>query len=279
MSIFDQIVGQELAGRAWEQLQKMFSGTDNKKIQQLLTLKPIEVYETKTTFNVDDADIRVNIKSYLENVIDSRNNIKKRWFSAGFGTEENLYYNFHVVINSFIDYPNMQKYLQKNFVNHPFNFKKGRYKLLIKDVDIKEQGGKLLSSLILEGTIKFAFLSFRAKAIFFIEGSPYFESQEKIVRVRDVSYTLQTKNFLLRILDKYYHSSFKDFLSKWLFINVEESLFKARILAQEEMNKRQQTNNFMFNSVLKDLSIERIIVKEQEVEAVFFAQGRLRLAR
>lgn len=279
MSILDQILNQDLAVRAWEQLQKVFSGTENKKIQQLLALKPIEVYETKTVINIDTADIDVNIKSYLENIIENRNNIKKRWFNAGFGTEENLFYNFHVVINGHIDYPNIKKYLQHNYVNQPFNFKKNRYNLLIKDVDIKEQAGKLLSSLIVEGTIKFAFFSFKAKAVFFVDGVPYYESSDKTIRVKEVNYTLDTKNLLLRILDKYYHNSFKAFLSRWMSINVEESLFKARMLAQEEMNKRQEVTNFMFNSVLKDLSIERILVKEQEVEAVFFSQGKLRLAR
>lgn len=279
MAIFDQIISRELAGRAWEQLQKMFSGTDNQKIKQLLALKPIEVYETQTTLNIDDAEVNVNIKSYLENVIDNRNNIKRRWFSSGFGTEENLFYNFHVVINGHIDYPNVQRYLQKNFVNQPFNFKKGRYKLLIKDIDIKERAGKIFSALILEGIIHFWFLKFRAKVIFFVDGVPYYDAELKTIRVKDVTYSLDTKNFLLRALDKYYHNSFKAFLTKWLHVNVEASLFKARVLAQEEMNKRQQTNNFMFNSVLKDLNIERIIVKEQEIEAVFFAQGKLRLAK
>ena len=281
MSVIDQILSREVTQKAWEQLQKMlFGGTDRKQLKQLIDLKPIEIYETKSTVEIDGAEIGIGIKSYLENLIEKRKNIKRNWLSLAFGNvQENFSYGFHVVVNSTIDYPNANIYLKNNYVNDPFNFNNGRYELIVKDVEVKEKEKDLVANLSLEGAIKIGFLRIKTKGILNMVGKPYYQSTDKTIRMKDLKYAFKSKNILLKLLDKYYHFRFQKFLEELIVIPIDEALFKAKILAQEEINKYQQDPKLVFNGLLEDLALERISIEERTLNAVFFAQGNLRLTR
>ncbi len=279
MSVLNQLLSKEIAEKAWEQLQKMLFPSDRKQIKQLISLKPIEIYETKSSFNIDGADIQVGIKSYLENILENRKNIRKKWLGLAFGTQESLTYGFHVVVNSAIDYPNAKIYLQNNYVDNPFNFNNDRYQLTIKDVDIKEKEKELSTDLSLEGSINIWFLKIRTKGILNVIGNPYYQTKDKTIRMKDLKYTFKSKNLVLKLLDKYYHKRFLSFLKDLIIIPIDEALFKAKILAQEEMNHHQKESRFVFNGILNDLELERLKVEERTIKAVFLAQGNLRLAK
>jgi hypothetical protein len=70
MTIFERVLGGNIFYDFWTQVQHyLFS---EKRLVQLLTLKPIEIYKTETELEIDEAKIKLYIKSTLENLVQRR---------------------------------------------------------------------------------------------------------------------------------------------------------------------------------------------------------------
>lgn len=280
MASFNKYLGREVVGRAWQQIQKSLVSDDG-RLSQLFSLKPIDLYDTNTSFQVGGATVKMEIKSYLENLLRKRVKSGNRiWPFGKWGTQESLKYRFNVVVNGRMDYRNIEIWVENNFKDKQFSFRNGRYHLKLKDVkQIGEREGKLFFELDLLGSIRFWFFRIRLKSRLTFELRPVYDHKRYLIRVKDLDYRFTTANILLKLLNRYYYEDFKRFLEEIIEISIKEDLFTARILAQEEMNKYQRDEKLIFNGFLNDLELERIQVEKRGIEAVFHAQGNIQLTR
>ncbi|MCP4124276.1 MAG: DUF4403 family protein [Bacteroidetes bacterium] len=278
MASFNKYLSREVIGRSWQQIQKSLISDDG-RLKQLFTLKPIDLYDTNTSFDVSGATVKMEIKSYLENILKKRVKSGGMW-PFNIGTQEANRYKFNVVVNGKMDYPNIETWVRNNFKNQLYSFHNGRYHLKLRDVKrITQRDKKLVFELDLFGSIKLWFFRIKQKSTLSFELTPLYDHKEYMVRVKDLDYRLTTPNILLKIFDKYYHDEFQKFLEEVIEISIKEDLFTARILAQEEMNRHQKGERHIFNGFLNDLELERINVEKRGLEAVFLAQGNIQLTR
>lgn len=275
MASQNKYLGREVVGRAWHQLQKSLISEDG-RLRQLFSLKPIELYDTNLSFDASGATVKMEIRSYLENMLKKRLDSGGGFWPFNLGARESFTYKFHVVVNGRMDYANLETWVRNNFKEKLYSFHDGRYHLKMRDVrQIFQRNGKLVFELDLFGSIKLWFLRIRLKSMLTFELSPVYDQKANVIRVKDLDYRFQTPNILLRLLDRRYHEEFREFLEEVIDIPLREELFTARMLAQEEMNRYQKDNKFMFNAYLSDLELERITVEKRGIEAVFFAQGNM----
>jgi hypothetical protein len=280
MASFNKYLSREVIGRAWQQIQQSLVSDDG-RLNQLFSLKPIDLYDANTSFQLNGATVKMEIRSYLENILKKRVKAGSRiWPFGKWGTQDAMKYKFNVVVNGKMDYRNIEIWVENNFKDKLFSFKNGRYHLKLKDVrQIGERDGKLFFELDLIGSIKFWFFRIRLKSRLAFELSPVYDHKKYIIRVKDLDYHFNTANILLKLFDRHYHDEFQGFLEKIIEISIKEDLFTARILAQEEMNKYQRSEKLIFNGYLNDLELERIQVEKRGIEAVFHAQGNIQLTR
>ena len=67
MAIFESILGHNVFYEFWKQVQEyLFSKS---RIFQLVTFKPIEIYNEKIELEVDTAKIKLHIRSSIENLM------------------------------------------------------------------------------------------------------------------------------------------------------------------------------------------------------------------
>ena len=70
MAFFEQVLGGNIFYDFWKQLrQYIFS---EKRLIQLITLQPIEIYKADTEMEIDNAKIKLHIKSTIENLMQRR---------------------------------------------------------------------------------------------------------------------------------------------------------------------------------------------------------------
>ncbi len=280
MASYDKYIGREVVSRAWQQIQKSLISEDG-RLRQLFSLKPIDLYDTKTSLDVNGATVKMEIKSYLENLIQKQ--AKKGlqiWPFNNWTDQSSSHYKFNVVVNGKMDYKNVETWVRNTFNNQPYTFDDGRYLLQLRDViSISEANRKLQLKLDLQGSIRFWKFRFKAKSKLNILVDPIYDANANIIRMTDMDYQFETSNILLKFLDRYYHKEFKEFLIEEIEISIKEDLFTARILAQEEMNKFQGNQNLLFNGYLSDLALERFEVQKKGIEAVFLAQGNIQFNR
>jgi len=278
MASFNKYLSREVIGRSWQQIRKALISDDG-RLKQLFTLKPIDLFDTNTSFEVSGATVKMEIKSYLENIIRKRVKSGSKW-PFNWGSQSASSYKFNVVVNGKIDYQNMEVWVRNNFKDELYSFHNGRYHLKLRDVkSITQRDKKLVFELDLFGSIRIWFLCIKQKSTLTFELAPLYDHKEYIVRVKDLDYKLETPNILLKIFDKYYHDEFQKFLEEEIEISIKEDLFTARILAQEEMNRHQKGEKLIFNGFLNDLELERINVEKRGLEAVFLAQGKIQMTR
>ena len=272
-------LSEKIASRAWAQVQKM-ALADNKQMRQLVSLKPIEIYDSNSSIVIDDARVDFKIKTYLENMIQKRINSEKRWYNIGsWGSAESLRYNFNVVINSSMDYENANVYLNNNFSAQCFVFDGGRYRLTPIAFEVSEARKKLHVESALTGSVRLGPFRFATKGRMICEFTPVYDAKLKVIKVKQLDYQIRTRNLVLKLLDRIYHLPFKDFLEEIIELPVEELMFSAKIKAQEEINKHQQNPRYIFNGVLNDVELERINLTEEEINAVFLINGNMLLTR
>ena len=279
MASFNKYLSREVIGRAWQQILKALV-SDEGRLKQLFTLKPIELYDGNTSFKVSDATIKMEIKSYLENIIKKRVKSGGSFLPFNWGTQKANTYKFNVVVHGKMDYENIEIWVRNNFKDELYSFHDGRYHLKLRDVKrISRQDNKLLFELDLVGSIRIWFLRIKQKSTLTIELNPVYDPKDYIIRVKDLDYEFNTANILLKVFDKYYHEEFLEFLEEVIEIPIKEDLFAARILAQEEMNRHQKEGKLSLNGFLNDLELERINVEKRGLEAVFLAQGNIQWTR
>lgn len=280
MPSYEKYIGREVVKRAWSQIQKSLISEDG-RLRQLFSLKPIELYDTNTALEVNGASIKMEIKSYLENIIQKQ--AKKGfniWPFANWGEDSALKYKFNVVVNGKMDYPNMEIWVNNTFKDQPYTFRNGRYLLKLREVkQISGSDKRLEFRLDLFGSIRIWKFRFRTKSVLTFEADPIYDPKTRMIKVEDVDYRFETANILLKILDRYYHDDFQEFLKESIEISIEEDLFTAKILAQEEMNKYQHDENLLFHGYLNNLELERFEVTRKGIEAVFLAQGDIQFAK
>ncbi len=279
MAAFDKYLSREVIGKAWGQIQKSLVSDDG-RLRQLLSLKPINLYDKSTSFEASGAVVKMEIKSYLENLLTKRAKSGIKLWPFGWGTQDSLNYKFNVVVNGKMDYPNMEIWVRNNFKGKLFEFRDGRYHLKLREVKrIKSEDKKLVFNLDLLGSVKIWKFRFKTKSILNLAVEPIYDPKNHIIKVKDIDYSFETPNLLLKILDKYYHDAFQEYLEEIIEISIKEDLFSARIQAQDIMNEHQKDVKLIFNGILKDLEMERIEVQQKGIQAVFLAQGSIQLTR
>lgn len=275
MATYNKYLSREVVERAWQQLQKSLISEDG-RLRQLFSLKPIELYDTNLSFDASGATVKMEIRSYLENILKKRLDNSGGFWPFNLGARESFTYKFHVIVNGRMDYANLETWVRNNFKEKPYSFHNGRYHLKLHDVrQIFQRNGKLVFELDLFGSIKLWLFRIRLKSLLTFELTPVYDQKADLIRVKDLDYRFQTANILLKLLDRRYHGEFREFLEEVIDIPLREDLFNARMLAQEEMNRYQKDGKFMFNAYLSDLELERITVEKRGIEAVFFAQGNI----
>lgn len=279
MAVYDKYFSRAVVEKAWQQIQESLISEDG-RLRQLFALKPIDLYNDNADLKVNGAEVKLDIKSYLENLIQKR---AKRGFNIlrpfkGFSVKDVTNYKFNVVVNGKMDFKNIETWVRNTFKDVPYSFDEDRYILKLRDVvQIASNNKKLAFKLDIFGSVRFWKFRFKTKSLLSLVVDPYYDAKTHYIKVKDIDYKFETANLILKVLDKFYHNAFKDFLRDSIEIGIEEDLFYARTQAQDAMNEYQQTENLVFNGYLNDLELERFEVQPKGLEAVFLAQGNIQL--
>lgn len=278
MTIFERVLGGNIFYDFWTQVQHyLFS---EKRLVQLLTLKPIEIYKTETELEIDEAKIKLYIKSTLENLVQRRIERTLNMLSLNVlkNQETSYAYNFDVIIKAQMKYEDVSKFFNFHFGNQRYEIEKDNYYLDIENFTFGNKSTKAVVELpfVLDAKWKFIKRKMAGKAIF--TGSINFHQPKDVVKTRNLNYELETKSYILKFIDTFYHKQLVDFLHDFLQYNFKKELEQAKIEAQKQIDSFQQQSNWI-NGTLNELDLERITIENDGIHAVFLAEGKLHFLR
>lgn len=278
MTIFERIIGENIFIDFWKQIQQ-YVFTEG-RFRQLITLQPIEIYKADTEMEFDTAKVQLSISSTVENLVQRR--IERTINFLTLNLEENqknlASYDFDVTVNAFMPYGEINKFFNHHFANQTYEIEEKKYYLHIKQFFFNNDGDKAVLHLpfILESKRWFWKRKMHGSAL--LTGYIIYHQPKDMVKIKDLSYQLETQSMVLNTVDTLYHDHIIEFLTDFLQYNFKDDLFHARTQAQEEINSYQEQNNWV-NGIINTLELEKVSLHPDGVRGLFLANGKLHLIR
>jgi hypothetical protein len=274
MNIFERVIQGSVFGDVWHQVQQYLF--NEKRWIQLLSLKPIEIYTTKTDIELDGAKVDLDIKAFIENIVQKRISNARNYLSLGFLSwkTNRQTYNFKVIVKAKTDYKSIGNFFTHHFANKKYDIEENIYAISLKEFIVKNKGTKVQIEIPFTIYAKRWYLKkqYEGKAIFLC--SIIFNDPNYSIRTRNLSYTIESKSMLLKWIDKLYHKQILDFLNNFLVYDFKEELYIAKLQAQEQLNDFQVERDWIHGNIL-NIDLERITIDHDALRAVFLANGKL----
>lgn len=264
----------------FSEFRKRIQGTifSDKRFIQLITLQPIEIYKAETDITIDTAIVKLDIDSHLENLMQRRIVRTLDWLTLNLANVQNnsLEYSFDVIIKAFSDYKNVSSFFNFHFANQTYEIEPNKYSLHLGEFAFNNDGTKM--SVSLPFTFYARWWKFRRvmSGTAHFRGSLNFHQPKYVIKTRNLNYHLETKNPLLRWIDRIYHDRLIEFLHDFLQYNFRAELVYAKQEAQAQINNFQYQNSWI-SGMLDDLDLERITIEKDGLYGVFLAKGKLNL--
>lgn len=161
-----------------------------------------------------------------------------------------------------LSYNSIKKTLEEKFLNKIFPLFKGG-KLTVKNIDLQGENGdlNLKSNFILN---IFSILNLEANVA--VKGTPKLSQDKKILSLENFSFQVESKNFLVRIADKFFHKKIeKMILEKYLSFNIEKDVPTLKKVLAEKAKTLELSKNILLSTDIQELNIEDISLDEKGI--------------
>lgn len=161
-----------------------------------------------------------------------------------------------------LSYNSIKKTLEEKFLNKIFPLFKGG-KLTVKNIDLQGENGdlNLKSNFILN---IFSILNLEANVA--VKGTPKLSQDKKILSLENFSFRVESKNFLVRIADKFFHKKIeKMILEKYLSFNIEKDVPTLKKVLAEKAKTLELSKNILLSTDIQELNIEDISLDEKGI--------------
>lgn len=278
MSVFERLMDSNIMGDAWKKVIGSFRGG---KLNQLVTMKPIDIYHETHEYEIDTAHISVEINGFVENLLQKRLQNAFQIFNLEFlrvdKSNERLSYHCHVILTAKVDYENAGNYLNFHFANKEYRLFEDRMALTFLEFKPKVVNRKVYMEIPMRASWKTAgIFTLRANIIVHATGIIRFEPTNHNVLVTEIDFIYTSKNVLLPFVNYIYHKDIIDALENFLQFDIKEDLEKAMSKAQEQLDKFSEETP-LISGYLEHLEMERIDLKDNVAEAIFLAEGKIQL--
>lgn len=291
MAIFQSVLENNIFLNFWKKFQEYIISQN--RLIQLVTFKPIEIYNEKVEIEVDTAQIQLHIKGSLENLI--KHGIDRTlslFYTNRLTGRKRFQYDFNVVINAKVEYSQVSNFFNFYFSNQTFpldevpeediekakaltnveNVVLNKYNITLGAFEFFNKGSQLAANLSFDVDAKWKF--FKQKANGSITATAFIDyiTEEFLIKTRNLNYTLDSKNVVLKGIDRYYHVQIVDQLYQLLQYSFEAELQKVKEDAQLQINSLQSHNKWL-SGTINNLKVDNILIDDDGVHAVLLADG------
>lgn len=275
MAAFDRLLNTDILSDAWKQILRKFS---EGRLAQLMTLKPIEVYNTTLSHELDGAHLNLDFKAYVENVLQKRLSNAFSLFTLDFNSigQSVLNYNCHVSVKVRMDYENMGAYMREQFANQPFELFDGQVTLEFFDFKPSYDGRLLVVKIPMQVTAKYKFFNRTAQLEILAKGKVRYQASTHNISIVDISYTIQTADILVKGVNLAYYPKIIAALEDFMQFNIEGELKNGLELAKGKVQEFSKESSFVSGEI-ETLELERIVLGKEEGFGVFLAEGKIKL--
>lgn len=291
MAIFESVLGKNIFYNFWKQVQQyLFS---QNRILQLVTFQPIEIYNEKVEIEVDTAKIDLHISSTLENLMQRGiDRTLSVFFTNRLSNKKRFQYDFDVVIDAHMTYEQVSNFFNFHFSNQTFPLDEvpeedlekakiladaeavvlNKYNITLGTFEFFNKGSQLAANLSFDVDAKWKFIKQKANGSITATAFVDYLAEDFLIRTRNLNYVLDSKNVVLKGIDRYYHVQIVEQLYQLLQYTFEAELQKVKEDAQQQINSLQEQSKWI-SGTLNTLKVDKILIDDDGVHAILLADG------
>ena len=248
---------------AWRNLQTPL--LVNQEYEAWLKVTPLELLMTPFSAKGKSVKLTIGLKARTETILGKQpvvtiNNTLPPLQIATMPVEE----KFAVGLVAEVPYEHAKKLAMKQTVGKVYEFKEGKYKIEVLDIDIYGQDDHLIVMADLKGSLN---------GKVYLRGKPVYDAATRSVKIQDLDYDLDTKNKLLNMADWLAHGQFVKTMAPYFNVSLASQLDEAQKLIQQNLANNKVNQNITLNGKLNQLSPDAIYVTPSAIQTVIKAQG------
>lgn len=164
-----------------------------------------------------------------------------------------------------IDYSEAEAITRKYFAGYVFEFSRKK-KIRVDEIDLYGNQGKLVLNIKVSGSLK---------GNLFLSAVPYYDAATKSVRVKNVSFDLDTKNKLLKSAAWFAHDLFIKKIESSFTYSLKDDLEETRKTLEQAMFNKKIYDYYTLEGSLIHFAPETIYLTETGISTLLDVKGTL----
>ncbi len=261
--------------QAWSQLQAPV--LINSQYNAWLAMEPRAVKLTPIELQKDVLSLQIGIEALVRVLPGQKPAPSKPVALPAFTAVRNLPPVAQLNVSSDVSYGYLTQVLQKELKGQSFSFENGKHQLTVHDIVVTGKGTQLLLALDVSGQSKAGFITKKLNGKVWLQGTPYYDAASQEIKVRDLSYTLQTRDQLVKTANWLLQNKFRTQVEQQMTFPVKGQLTTVRQALQTGLKETQLQDKLVLRGSNFTLEPDTMFVTENGLRAHFLATGQLGL--
>lgn len=174
--------------------------------------------------------------------------------------------DFFIRVGTQISYQEAQRLAQGAVEGERYDY--GKRYVIVDAIELYGQGNKLVVNTTISGTYN---------GTVSMTGRPVYNANKNSIDIKDLNYTVDSRNFLLKSAGWLLKSKFKNMIEANMDFLLEENLKDMENQIREQLSNYELTDNFVLDGELKELNIANAYLAPEGMRVDVALMGKLRV--
>lgn len=259
--------------QAWVQVQQPIKIDDT--YNAWLKITPTAIQVSPLVARNGEISMRIGMNSYIETFTNGKPAFKNNPALPKLVTTNKIADDVQIGLSGEISYDYATKLLKEQIAGKTFKFE-GSDEVKINDAAISPSGDKLMLMLDVDGKTKAGFITKKIKGKVFLQAVPYYDAATGAIKVRDVDYSLETRDKLLSSASWLAKNKFRNLIEQQINFPLKGQLDDTRKQLQQALNEQGRVHeSVMLKGKVTELVPDNIYLTPTAIKAVVNAKGNL----
>lgn len=175
--------------------------------------------------------------------------------------------DFFIRVGTEIAYREAERIAKSTLEGERFDY--GKRYVVVEDIELYGQGNKLVVNTRISGTFE---------GLISMTGRPEYNPRKNSIDIKDLKYTVDTRNFLLRSAGWLLKSKFKNMIESNMDFLLEENLKEMEDQIRQQLSDYELTENFVLKGELGNLNIANAYLAPDGMRVDVALKGKVKVS-
>ncbi|WP_083610250.1 DUF4403 family protein [Pontibacter flavimaris] len=259
---------------AWQQLQQPVML--NNDLNAWLTVVPQEIRMAPLQGHNGTLNTRLGITSYITVTTDGKPQVQVNKLLPKLIVDSRMSDDVQIGLTASIPYARASKMLQEQVAKQTYTFDGGKSEITVNEAAITPGGYQLVLMLDVNGKTRAGIFTKKIEGKVYLRGTPYYDAETASIRVRDVTYDLDTKDRILSTASWLAQNKFEEMIQQQVSIPVQHELENARSMLQATLDKQGRVHeSVLLRGSINHIAPDNLYLTQEGIKAVVNARGTL----